>query len=105
MAIGYILAELQAQCRENPDDLAVLLLAGYVALSERARSSPNADEAGLHRLAARALDQLCRPPSLQEANAVRAAPAMPRRDTAGRLRGIARFLGRVLGLQDDAEWE
>jgi hypothetical protein len=109
-AIGFILAELEELCRDDPDDLALVLLAGFVAISERRCDLADAREAGFYQLAARRLDEWCGQRLNESGGQGTSSGAI---DRGGRrspgparsLRRIARFLGRVLGLQDETDWE
>lgn len=83
-AMRFILAGLQDLCCDKPQDLAVLLLAGYVALGERLTEYADPEEAGLYRSAARVLDRLCGWRIARPADAVPASPPEPPNDTVSR---------------------
>jgi hypothetical protein len=104
-AIAFTFAELQDLCRDRPDDLAVVLLAGYVSLGERMCDGADPDEARWYRSAARVLDQLCGRQIARDPDDAPVAQRVSADDRVGRLRRITRFLGRALGLQDEDDWE
>ncbi len=101
-AIAFTFAELQDLCRDRPEELATVLLAGYVALGER-MGDVDPEQARWYRSAARVLDQLCGREVRTSAKSVSTAPPMFD-EAVGPLRRLTRFLGRVLGLQDEDDW-
>ena len=102
--MAFALTQLQKLCSHRPEDLAVVLLAGYVSLGERTADSTKPEEASLYRLAARVLDQWCAATTRATADESPISNGAQPKETVGQLRRITRFLGRILGLQDEEDW-
>ncbi len=98
IALEFALDELGRVCRDESDHAALILLAGYLALSERRCEGGDLDDRGLYVLAARALDRLCGDAAARWDQA--AESSRPPREIAANLRGVFGFLRRALGLED-----
>lgn len=98
-ALAFAVGEFRTLCRERPDDLAVVVLAGYVALCEGNSREGDSEEAALYALAARGLERLFLP-SQDDASMVGASDLRGTRPGDGTLRRISRMLARLLGLDD-----
>lgn len=100
-ALGVAVGEFRTLCRERPDDLAIVALAGYVALCESNSQGGDSEEAALYALAAQGLERLFAP-SLDADESMVEAPRVGRPNPRdGTLRRISRMLARLLGLEED----
>lgn len=103
-AIAFTFAELQDLCRDRPEELATILLAGYVSLGERLGET-DPEQARWYRSAARVLEKLCGREARTAPEPASPAPPVTFEESVGPIRRLTRFLGRVLGLQDEEAWD
>lgn len=94
VALEFVLDELRRLASERPQALSPLLVAGFIALSERMAVSHDEDRLGLYTLAARGLDTLFDSLLPERTESARPAP----RPFAIKLRSTARILARLLGI-------
>jgi hypothetical protein len=99
-ALEFAVREFRTLCRERPDDLVVVVLAGYVALCEGNSRGGDSEEAALYALAARGLERLFTPPEYPDESMVGASDDRRPKHRNGTLRRISRMLARLLGLDD-----
>jgi hypothetical protein len=99
-ALEFAVREFQTLCRERPDDLAVVVLAGYVALCEGNSRGGDSEEAALYALAARGMERLFVEPQDPNETPMTAGGFRQRNQRDGTLRRISRMLARLLGLDD-----
>lgn len=103
-AIAFTFAELQDLCRDRPEELATILLAGYVSLGERLGDT-DPEQARWYRSAARVLEKLCGREARTAPEPASPAPPVTFEESVGPIKRLTRFLGRVLGLQDEEAWD
>ncbi len=99
-ALGFAVGEFRTLCRERPDDLAIVVLAGYVALCEDNSRGGDSEEAALYALAARGLERLVTPPEYPDDSMLGGSDYRRPKDRDGTLSRISRMLARLLGLDD-----
>lgn len=99
-SLGFAVGEFRTLCRERPDDLAVILLAGWVALCETNSQGGDSEETALYALASRSLEQLFAQSQGWDEPLGASAELQRAKRADGTLSRISRMLARLLGLDD-----